>query len=372
MLSLTIYIDKIRLLIYNIDKTYHRFTPKGAKMKKYLLPNTGNFYKANLHCHTTVSDGSLTPEEVKEEYLSRGYSVVAYTDHEIMIHHHELTDENFLALTGYEMSIETTHIGWGRPGHKVCHICAIALTPDITRQVCWHSDMSWWLRTPEICEKFDYLGEPNYIRVYNHKTINDMIKTARDNGFFVTYNHPTWSQEFSEQYLGYHGMHAMEICNYGCLTEGYDDYNPRVYDEMLQNGERIYCIATDDNHNHHPKNSRFWDSGGGFTMIKAENLGYETITQALLDGNFYASQGPEIHELWYEDGFVHIKCSPADKIEIMSGYRHNAIVIDENGTGLIYAKFPVEKEHSYFRITVTDKNGKPANTNAYYLDELID
>ena len=33
-------------------------------MKKYLLPKTGNFYKANLHAHTDMSDGRNTPEEV--------------------------------------------------------------------------------------------------------------------------------------------------------------------------------------------------------------------------------------------------------------------------------------------------------------------
>ena len=37
-------------------------------MKKYLLPRTGKFYKANLHCHSTVSDGKLTPAELKEAY----------------------------------------------------------------------------------------------------------------------------------------------------------------------------------------------------------------------------------------------------------------------------------------------------------------
>ena len=39
-------------------------------MKKYLLPENGNFYKANLHCHTTVSDGNWTPEEVKKNYMA--------------------------------------------------------------------------------------------------------------------------------------------------------------------------------------------------------------------------------------------------------------------------------------------------------------
>mgnify|MGYP002627168420 CR=1 FL=1 len=40
-------------------------------MKKYLLPAEGNFYKANLHCHTTVSDGHWEPRRVKEEYAAR-------------------------------------------------------------------------------------------------------------------------------------------------------------------------------------------------------------------------------------------------------------------------------------------------------------
>ena len=34
-------------------------------MKKYLLQENGNFYKANLHCHSIVSDGAFTPEELK-------------------------------------------------------------------------------------------------------------------------------------------------------------------------------------------------------------------------------------------------------------------------------------------------------------------
>ncbi|MBQ7293747.1 MAG: hypothetical protein IJW79_08400, partial [Clostridia bacterium] len=109
-------------------------------MKKYLLPEKGNFYKANLHCHTSVSDGSLTPEEVKEEYKSHGYSIVAYTDHDIMIDHDDLRDENFLPLLGYEM--ETTELlPYGNepfPIKRSCHICLIARDRENAKQVCWH------------------------------------------------------------------------------------------------------------------------------------------------------------------------------------------------------------------------------------------
>ena len=72
-------------------------------MKKYLLKNVGNFYKANLHVHTTVSDGEMTPDEIKRIYMEKGYSVVAFTDHEVMVPHPELTDEHFVALTSTEM-----------------------------------------------------------------------------------------------------------------------------------------------------------------------------------------------------------------------------------------------------------------------------
>jgi predicted metal-dependent phosphoesterase TrpH len=72
-------------------------------MKKYLLPKEGQFYKANLHCHSTLSDGQYTPAELKTMYMEQGYSIIAYTDHDLMFHHRELNDDNFLALSGFEI-----------------------------------------------------------------------------------------------------------------------------------------------------------------------------------------------------------------------------------------------------------------------------
>ncbi len=71
-------------------------------MKKYLLPQNGKLYKANLHCHTKVSDGRNTPAEMKEYYKSRGYQVLAITDHELLVDHTDLDDNGFITLTGYE------------------------------------------------------------------------------------------------------------------------------------------------------------------------------------------------------------------------------------------------------------------------------
>ena len=80
-------------------------------MKTYLLPKEGTFYKANLHCHTNLSDGRLTPEEIKELYKNNGYSIVAYSDHDALFCNYHLTDEDFVALTAYETSVRCGNFG---------------------------------------------------------------------------------------------------------------------------------------------------------------------------------------------------------------------------------------------------------------------
>ena len=40
-----------------------------------------NWYKGNLHTHTTLSDGAHTPDEVIEIYRAKGYDFLALTDH---------------------------------------------------------------------------------------------------------------------------------------------------------------------------------------------------------------------------------------------------------------------------------------------------
>lgn len=70
-----------------------------------LLPAAGRFYKANLHCHTVLSDGRWTKEQVKAEYQRRGYSIVAFTDHRHYGWHPELMDDGFVPLAAYEADL---------------------------------------------------------------------------------------------------------------------------------------------------------------------------------------------------------------------------------------------------------------------------
>lgn len=333
-------------------------------MKKFLLPESGKFYKANLHCHTNVSDGALSPEEVKKLYKEHGYSIVAYTDHNVLVPHPELADEDFLPMNGFEVDVNK-HTSNDFCQIKTCHLCYVALKPDNVTQVCYHRSDYTWGNATEMRKyvKFDE-NEPDYVRYHTHECINDMIKRGRDNGFFMTYNHPSWSLENYEDYIGYEGMHAMEICNNGCLVSGYNDYNEKEYDDLLRAGKRIFCIAADDNHGTR-------EACGAYIMVKADKLEYETIGNALLAGNFYSSMGPEIHELWYEDGKIHITCSDAKRILLHTGNRYLDRRYAEEGKPLTSAVFDVKPEFIYARITVEGKDGLNANTNAYFMDELL-
>jgi hypothetical protein len=204
---------------------------------------------------------------------------------------------------------------------------------------------------------------------YTPEYINNIIKNAKEKGFFVTYNHPTWSLERYTDYMGYDGMDAFEMFNGGCLVAGYDDYNPRVYDDFLLNGKKIFCIGADDNHGYYP-GTRKNDEGIAFTVIKAEELTYASVIKALEDGNFYASTGPEIYELYLEDGKVYVKCSDADRITISYGIRKAGIVCNDDYSPVNEATFVLPNDYDYFRITVVDETGKTACTNAYFEEDL--
>ncbi len=338
-------------------------------MKKLLLPEKGNFYKANLHCHTNISDGKLSPEEIKAHYMKNGYSVVAFTDHDVMVPHPELREEGFLPLNGYEVQLDRWH-SKDYADTATCHICLIALTEDTDYPV---ASARGGYKVGNAVNYAHYLkfrqGQPDFEREYSVKCANQVFQEGRKHGYFVTYNHPTWSQEGYEMYSQYEGMHCMEIYNHGCNLNYYE-YNPRVYDDLLRQGKRIYCMASDDTHAHYPIGHEKNDCCGGWVNIKADKLEYCTITRALTEGNFYSSTGPEIYSLYVENGVLHIECSPCCKIMFNTARRKAVSYISPNNT-LTKGEMEIKPEDKYVRVTVLDMYGKHADTNAYFVEELL-
>jgi hypothetical protein len=338
-------------------------------MKKFLLSSKNGYLKANLHTHTTISDGKLSPEEIKAHYKKNGYSVVAFTDHDVMVPHPELNDEGFLALNGYEVQLDK----WNSEDYadtETCHICLIALTEDTDYPV---ASARTGYKVGNAINYVHYLkfrdDQPDFIREYNTECANQVFKDGRDHGYFVTYNHPTWSQENYPIYSKYEGMCAMEVFN----TMEYRDYltyNRHIYDDLLRQGKRIYCIYADDTHCHYPLGHPMNDACGGWVSINANELKYRTITKALEKGEFYSSNGPKIYDLYVEDGKIHVECSPVKRIIFSVGRRNNGARV-ETEEFLTSAEHPLNKDDQYIRITLVDEFGKCADTNAYFIEEII-
>ena len=332
-------------------------------MKKYLLPHGTNAYKANLHAHTNISDGALTSEQVKDLYKSNGYSVVAYTDHDLLIPHDELTDKDFLALPGFEAQFNGSNMYPGKVNEKKCHICFIGNTV----QPCWKEEYAYIgnAKNYRSSVKFDEETSP-FDRDYSPECINTMISAARKKGFFITYNHPVWSLEGYEQYIKYDGMHAIEIFNYGTEILGFQSLAPHVYDDILRNGRKIFAVAADDNHNKHGID----DSFGGFVMIMANELNHDCIMQALFHGDFYASTGPAFHDVYIENNTLFIQCSDVSSISLTTDGRKTKCIYSKSGEALKEATFALDFDYQYFRITIKDFKGNYAYTNAFFKEDL--
>ena len=332
-------------------------------VRKILLDSNKNYYKANLHCHSTKSDGKMTVEEVKELYKKNGYSVVAFTDHEHLIDNSYLNDDEFLTITSCELAIKefpelSTLV---KTDMKVAHLNLYAKDSKNIDTPCYNSVYDHYV-TDEIKDEIVHTcGE--YEREYSHKGITEMIRIANEKGFLVTYNHPVWSLENATDYLGYKGLWALEIYNNACAVSGRVEYNINAYDDFLRSGERIACVSADDNH----KQS---DCCGGWVMINAQKLEYGTIMDALENHNIYSSIGPEIIELYVEKNIAHLTFSKGIFATMSTCGRRVVKKEAENPDGVNKVEFEILPTDGYIRFDVVDREGKRANTCAYFLENL--
>ena len=67
------------------------------------FPEHTNWYKGNLHSHTTNSDGAWTPDEAVEHYKANGYAFLCLSDHNLYTdYRYKYNSDLFLILPGTE------------------------------------------------------------------------------------------------------------------------------------------------------------------------------------------------------------------------------------------------------------------------------
>lgn len=295
--------------------------------------------KGGLHSHTTRSDGRDTPEETIRYYHENGYDFLAITDHRRYNYKNFVPEIPITIIPGMEFD-NCFEDGKGfRTFHTVC------LGPEKDSGNGYEQD--------------DYFDSGT---AKNQEEYQAYLDKIHEKGNMTIYCHPQWSATPPRYFEKLEGDFAMEIWNSGCVMDNDMDKDAIYWDELLGQGKVIYGVATDDGHymDQHCK---------GWVMVNAEN-NIGSILEALKNGAFYSSCGPEIYDFYVKDEMIVLECSPVVQIKVQSDMHPTRIVSSPDGT-LTRIEIGLNNYcggYNYIRATVIDKDGKHAWTNPIFLD----
>ena len=299
----------------------------------------GRFYRGNLHTHSTLSDGALEPGEVCRRYAAEGYDFLCLSEHLVGLYDYPIAEtepfrtSSFTTILGAE--IHTGQLGNG----VIWHILAVGLPKDFAR--------------PEA---------PDFNGANAPETGADLARRCREAGAYVAIAHPQWYNLTLEDARTIDAAHAVEIYNHGCAMECDRGDGLAILDQLLSEGRRLTCCATDDAHFKGP------DAFGGWTMVKAPSLDPDALLAALKAGHNYSSQGPLLHDIWIEGDHIHVACSPADRIMAVGA---GSSATQAFGKDMAHAKLPLTKfrDGGWVRVVVADRFDRRAWSNPIWLDD---
>ncbi len=281
-------------------------------------------YKVGLHIHTKNSDGTVTPEDAARIYKEAGFDVIALTDHWFYGEEQTLSGIKILSGCEYNMGASDTSV-------DVMHIVGVGMEYD-----------------PKIDKAT--------------ATRQDVIDGIRNAGGLAILAHPAWSLNTPQHAKELNGFGAMEIYNSvsdaGQSSRPYSGY----FTDLLANEGITYPqIATDDAHYYNGS-----DETLSYIMVASEDDSRQAILRAVEEGNFYATQGPELH-LRREGDNIIVNCSPCVRISMFSNAAWAPHRVNR-GEGLTEWVYPLHKCDKWVRGEVIDAEGKQAWSNVLFVD----
>jgi hypothetical protein len=290
----------------------------------------GNWYKGNLHLHSTVSDGNLAPLATVEVYRRSGYNFTALTDH----------------ISGFWDKENKTYKPLVYPLEQMNRSDFLVL-PAIEYDT---------NRNGEVLH-FVVVGPGYDLRLEEGQDLSEAMKKWWDRGAFAFMAHPHWSLDGTDTLEAMSFLPAVEVFNYATSTEEGIRGNSQLYwDRLLLKNRAVLGVATDDSHR------PGLDSGGGWVMVKANALTAKNIVNALRNGQFYFSSGPSLEDVYSDrEGNLHVQCSPVKYIRALSSVGRVAQVTAPHEESLKKAVLKWDWSKAPFvRIECVDEIGRTA------------
>jgi hypothetical protein len=292
----------------------------------------GRFWRGNLHTHSTLSDGRLSPAAVCRRYQEAGYDFISLTDHFLPQYQFPVADTRalrtptFTTIIGAELHAGQTELG------GMWHILAVGLPLDFAPPA-------------------------------DDETGPQIAQRALATGAFVAAAHPQWYTLTERDLEALGPVDAIEIFNGVSINHNDRADSWHITDIVLGRGQRYWTYAADDFHCFPNRD----DFDQGWVWVKAEENQPDALLAALKAGAFYSSTGAQIHDLQVEWGKeIVVRCSPAEWIYV-TGRGPGAVTAQ--GHGLTEARLDISKLTSpYLRVTVRNARGERAWSNPFWRD----
>lgn len=311
---------------------------------KTFFQKKGQWYRGNLHMHTTRSDGALNLSDAVQAYRDGGYDFIAVTDHRrpgITIAPEStgfyedtpLNPGRMLVLAGVEWDNGCANTP--RPGDGPCwHILGIGMQ--------------------------DYAADLAFAR-QEAPAPQQIVDHILSCGGLPVLAHPAWSLMDPKSLEDIHGLHHAEIYN---TVSGHPWNGNRaeagLYFDLWASWGRRYMIAMAGDDAHHYNG----DQCASATMVKAESLSRKAIMAALSAGQCYATQGPLIRQITYDTDTLRmlVECSrevtSADFLSNRIWARGRYQKVHDGRV-----EYQVSPDDLYVRIELSDAAGRRAWTS---------
>ena len=303
----------IKFYVLNFDKTT-------SEVNMIVNQFGEKYFKLGLHLHTTRSDGRKTPNEVAMEYKNDNYDAIALTDHWVYGEGGNLEGLHIISGCEYNLGGNNTIEG-------VSHIVSLFTksNPCISKNA----------------------------------SNQEVVNAINEAGGIAVLAHPNWSLNKPQDLIDLKGVTATEIYNAvsdaGQSMRPYSDY----YIDICANA-CVYpkIFATDDAHAYNGNDNRL-----GWIMVRANELTDEALMNAIKNGDFYATEGPEVYVRREENRLI-IDTSPCEIIGTISNLSWDRDRV-LRGKDLTHFEYDIRQNDKWVRVEVRDKNGKKAWSNIF-------
>lgn len=269
--------------------------------------------RGNLHAHTTLSDGELSPEDTLEAFLRHGYDFAALTDHDVVAEPNVGRVPQILFLPGVEHSAQQ-------------HLLRLDVSSTLPHDL-------------------------------SYQSVIDLTVQA---GGLVILNHPNWGENqdhwHDSQLLRLERYHGIEIYNNVIEYLEGSPYALDRWDRLLSAGKRVWGYANEDTH---------WarQMGSAWNAVLVRERSKQAVVEALQAGRFYASTGVFLEAILVEESYLRISTRNARELRLIS--LHGRVIEQVNRH---QTTFSLAKAEGYARVEAIGDGEARAWTQPVFLE----